>query len=101
MLSGYRGVISSEAGTALADNLTENYTLTELNMSGNCVRSKTEQSRSDLFNRVMSICASFIADLRFTDAGAMAIKALLENNCTLTTLGLDYCKSLPVSSAHS
>ena len=93
--------IGEEAGSALADNLTENYTLTELNMAGNCVRQKVDQSRSDLFNRIMSICASFIAGTRFTDAGAMAIKALLENNCTLTTLDLSYCKSLPVSSSHS
>ena len=30
--------VGEEAGSALADNLTENYTLTELNMAGNCAK---------------------------------------------------------------
>ena len=38
MLLGFNIDVGDEVGTALADNLTENYTLTELNMSGNCAK---------------------------------------------------------------
>ena len=38
MLLGFDIDVGDEAGTALADNLTENYTLTKLDLSGICVR---------------------------------------------------------------